>query len=458
MFVDIELLFRTVPRSERFPTPALENGVALLLGANVLLTAFGSSSVMVLADIGRLLRWVDLAVLALLAAPLAIRTRHGRPGPLTTAVGAAAAALCLLAIVSTGYSIEPRLTLERALSLTLALATAALLAYAAEVRPGLARRILVGIVGGGIVVVAAGLVVYVFDRAAAVQPTSPGVPVRWRGIGENPNTVSLLAAVDLAGALWLTTASVRIRRVWASGAVGLALTILASGSRGALLAGVAGALVIAATLPPRVSRRLALAAVTLVVAGVGATVVDHVAPSGNLAAATVTTTLPSSGATTVTTSSPSSGAGSSSAAARSPTARSFTSVGSSGRIDAWWRAFHLGNGRPALGYGFGMEEAVFVPRFREFSGRRPENSFLGLYLQLGLVGVLALVAVLVATAIAVLYGLRRRVPEAPALAGMLVSGALFLLVQSYVYAIGNVAAMTFWTTAMLAAALTRSQK
>ena len=134
------------------------------------------------------------------------------------------------------------------------------------------------------------------------------------------------------------------------------------------------------------------------------------------------------------------------------TGRSFVSVGSSGRLDAWRRAFHIGNGRPVFGYGFGSEEAVFVPRFREFQGRRPENSFLGLYLQLGAVGVLLLLGFLAAAAAAALVAMRRGVPEASAFAGVLVGGGALLLVQSYVYSVGNVATMTFWISAMLAAA------
>ena len=270
-------MFRTVPRFERYPGLALESAAASLLAASVVLTVFGSSSVEVLVQVGRPMRWVALGALAVVAASLAIRSRHGRPRRPLTLLAATAAALGLEAVVSAGYSIEPRVTAERAVSFVVALSTAVLLAYAAEVRPGLGRRLLAGAVAGAIVAAAGGLLVYAFDRSAAVQQSQPGVPARWRGLGENPNTLSLLAAVDMGAAVWFAATSTRWRPIWASGAAGLALTILASGSRGALVAGVAGAAIVAATLPRSATHRLALVVATFVAGGVGGLAVDAVA-------------------------------------------------------------------------------------------------------------------------------------------------------------------------------------
>ena len=81
-----------------------------------------------------------------------------------------------------------------------------------------------------------------------------------------------------------------------------------------------------------------------------------------------------------------------------------------------------------------------------------------MYLQLGATGVAALLAVLLAAAAAVYRAVRNGVEEAPALAGMLLAGALLLVVQSYVYAVGNVATMTFWVAATTCAGVTGARR
>jgi O-antigen ligase len=334
--------------------------------------------------------------------------------------------------------------LERGVSVVLAVSTAFLLGYAAEVRPGLTRLLLAGGLAGAIVVAVGGLLVYAFAPADAVQRALPGVPPRWRGLGENPNTISLLAAVGIGGAVWFAATSRRWRAIWVAGAAGLALTILASGSRGALVAGVCGTVAAAASLSPRPGQRLGLTAATIAAAVIGVVAVDAIAKPGTYA---------TGAQSPVPITKPPSGSEPGKAGTPRPPARSFASVGSSGRIDAWRLAFHIGNGRPVLGYGFGTEETVFgPPRFQNFQGRRPENSFLGLYLQLGIAGVLLLVGACFTIAVSVLVAFRRRVAEAPALAGMLVGAAALLLVESYVYSVGNVATMIFWIGAMLTAA------
>src|SRR5205823_2347589 len=66
---------------------------------------------------------------------------------------------------------------------------------------------------------------------------------------------------------------------------------------------------------------------------------------------------------------------------QSPAGRSL--LGGSGRREAWRGALRQGDGRPVAGYGFGTEESVFVDRYQTFQGGVPENSYLGVYLQLG---------------------------------------------------------------------------
>ena len=58
---------------------------------------------------------------------------------------------------------------------------------------------------GAALVAVAGLLVLAFDRRAAVQSADAGSGWRFRGLGENPNTSSMLFAVALPLTLWLLT-------------------------------------------------------------------------------------------------------------------------------------------------------------------------------------------------------------------------------------------------------------
>ena len=64
--------------------------------------------------------------------------------------------------------------------------------------------------------------------------------------------------------------------------------------------------------------------------------------------------------------------------------------------------------RPLLGYGFGTEERVFVDRYYLHYSDRAENAYLGTLLQLGLVGLALLLAALVAALAAASDGSGRR--------------------------------------------------
>lgn len=128
-------------------------------------------------------------------------------------------------------------------------------------------------------------------------------------------------------------------------------------------------------------------------------------------------------------------------------------LGSSGRIVAWEGAIHQGDQRPLLGYGFGTEDRVFVDRFRAFAGRRPEEAWLGMYLQLGIVGVVSLAALV---GLALLRGwqeLRRGASEhrfqLGACVAVVLAGCAETLVQSFVYSAGDIAALSFWVCAAL---------
>jgi hypothetical protein len=409
-----------------------------------------------------------LAVLLALAVWLAMREMR-RPTRRMLVVFALGVWLAGLGLVSTSWSVDPRLTFERAGSFTLALLAAAALALAARGRPRLPVWLLYGILGGVAAATLGGLVVLAVRHQDAVQAAGIATPTRYRGLGENPDTVSLLIGLTAPVALW---AVLRARGIWGRIAATLVLVLLvgslaASQSRGGLAVAGIGCVVQVLLLLPRWRGRLINAgAVALVVAA--AVVIPH---SASAAHSTNTGRLPISSASAspgragrATT--PSYPAGHFKDAHYSGRledelyfhAGSYhrSLLGSSGRLEAWRGALNQIRGRPLLGYGFGTEERVFVDRFYDFQGSYVENSFLGLGLQLGIVGVVSMVALFAAIAVASVPALRR--PRklgdpAPALVAAGIAGLLLMLVQSYVYSVGDVATTSFWVMVFLLAGL-----
>jgi hypothetical protein len=137
-----------------------------------------------------------------------------------------------------------------------------------------------------------------------------------------------------------------------------------------------------------------------------------------------------------------------------------TIFGTSGRAQAWQGALQLGADRPLAGYGFGTEDDVFVDRFYSFEAAFVENAYLGLFLQVGAVGLALFVFVLVAlawTAVQVIRGSPRVVVgPAAAAAGVLLAGALIGGTQSGLLAVGNVAAASIWLCVLQLPALGRT--
>ena len=128
----------------------------------------------------------------------------------------------------------------------------------------------------------------------------------------------------------------------------------------------------------------------------------------------------------------------------------------SGRVEAWKGVLDQARDRPLAGYGFGTEERVFVDRYVGFNSGVPENSYVGLVLQLGALGLAAFVAL----AVVLLARLRNvRLLDssqrhlAAGLAGAFTAGLVLAFFQSYVYAAGNNATAVLWICAFLLAAV-----
>jgi hypothetical protein len=124
---------------------------------------------------------------------------------------------------------------------------------------------------------------------------------------------------------------------------------------------------------------------------------------------------------------------------------------SSGRLQAWGGAIRQAAERPVAGYGFGTESRVFVDRWSVFVGSVPENSYIGIALQLGVAGLVAFGALLATIGRAAIASFRAGVGFTAAGLGILVAGLVAAVGQSYIYSVGNVATLTVWVGAFLLA-------
>jgi hypothetical protein len=127
---------------------------------------------------------------------------------------------------------------------------------------------------------------------------------------------------------------------------------------------------------------------------------------------------------------------------------------SSGRVDAWRGALRQAFDRPLLGYGFGTEERVFVDRYYLHYSQRPENAYIGTLLQLGLFGLLLLLAVLAALVLRIRLV---RDGAVAACAGAVVCGLVLAVSQSYLTSVGSPAMAPFWFAALLLVGATEPQ-
>jgi hypothetical protein len=428
----------------------LDRLVPVLAGALVVAAAAGSSSVPDVTRVGGKLRWV---VLILLVAASAL---WARPRPvLRSAAVAAAAAFAALAVLSAAWSVAPRTSFERGVSLALLFAACALVAAAVQQRHERGRDVLLGLLGGATVVGLLGLLLLAVDHGRAIQAATYETPSRFQGLGQNPNTVGLLFAVATPLAVWaLVGAEGTARRVGAVLVVLLfAGTIAASGSRGAIVAGALGSAVVLLSCVPR--RRVLPALAAVVVAFVAAVGIEEIPSPSPSAVAPATSTAPAPPAAksgyldaeqsyplAADVGQPLPGGG------QPPVRRSL--LGASGRLDAWSGALHQALLRPLAGHGFGTEQDVFVDRFYRFVGSLPENSYLGLALQLGLAGLAALAALVATIGAAGARALRGPARDVGAAGlGVLVAGLAIAVVQSYVYSVGNIATATLWLAAFV---------
>jgi O-Antigen ligase len=424
----------------------------------VFVFACGSSSVQVLLDVGRPGRWVALVLLLAVSAVWASERGRHLEVPLSLVV--ATAFVVLLAAVSTTWSIDPHLTFERAVTIAILAVTALLIAQAVAGREAASERLLIGLVAGSVLVALAGLLVLAVSHRDAVAIATTDVPARFRGMGQDPNTASLLFAVATPIATWLVV-SVRPwpRRLAAVAVLALLVaSIVASGSHGAVIAAGAGcgvAVVVAAG-----SRRAAVLAGAAVVVAVGLALFIETFPqpsASNPPAAAAAPSPPARpGYLDAEINTPLDGELGIPLPGQPVLRRTLST--SSGRTQAWGGAIHQAEQRPVAGYGFGTESNVFIDRWWRFVGSVPENSYIGIALQLGIAGLVGFGALLATLGSAALAAIRRdRHGFAAASVGVLAAALVAAIVQSYIYSVGNIATLTVWVAVFLLASAERAR-
>lgn len=370
--------------------------------------------------------------------------RASMPGPLAVAL-ASGAWLGVLSVVSTIWSIDPRVSFERAVSLTVLLVAAACLALAARERPALPSRLMFGMLLGTAAASIGGVVLFFVARSYAVQAASVVAPARLQGLGLNPDTMAMLQGVVFPVSVWAVVRAARWRdRIAAIAVAALLLgSISASGSRGGLLGAGVGAVVLALCYPGRLRTRALLLSAVIVAVGAAALGTQIPRP---LPAAAVKATLPHAGQGVGNAEPSYTGPLSIELYRVYPGARSFFHA--SGRLEAWYTAIRRANSRPVVGFGFGTETQAFINRIYDFHGEYVENSYIGLYLQLGAIGILSFLLFLCAAGWGFARSLRTGSAAVP-LAAVVCAGLAVMFVQSYVYSVGNVATTTFWIAAFV---------
>ena len=415
--------------------------------------AFASSINNSFLLLGRALRfWLlfDLALVAVAYCTWRLPRRRPPAAPF-----AALGAFVVLALVSSAWSARTGWTERRSGALLLLAVAGSALAVATAARPEAVRRILEALVAAAAIVALLGLYLLWVSHDEAVQSASVQYPARYRGIGQNPNTVPLLLALVVPLTLWLwTEARARSRKALVAATFLLFDgSIVASGSRGALIAALVGAVVWVATLRRPWRLRLALLAAAAAVFAADVAITQIPKPLSPEAA------RGASGPHRVVRNAefvlPLEDELGRPGKSAPPIHR--TLFGTSGRARAWDGALHQIAHRPVAGYGFGTEQFAFVDRYYGFDSSVPENSYLGVTLQLGVVGLAALLVLLGVIAAVAVRALRtlsgRALAAARACASVAVAGVVLGVTQSYLTTPGNLASSTFWVAALCLPAL-----
>jgi hypothetical protein len=378
-------------------------GFTGVVAAGVVTFALASSSYEELKDPALDQRWVALGTLVVWPAVSRVRLTPVNAPALVVALGLVAC----LAILSTAWSIDPRLTLQRGATFA-ALVVAATIVLPAHLREEANRLRLVRILAVVVAVGAAAALVVGFVDPDVGRQDGP-----LQGWLENSNTLGIWCA-----ALALMLFGLPDLRVRAAAALPVATAIIWSQSRGALFA---LAVIGLAALPVSLPRRAAVAGLLVV-----ATVLVAISPVGDA------TALGKFG--------------------EGDPVRAATGA----RDEAWDATIDLIGINPLQGLGFGTSDAAFEladlqHQFVYFVGSSPNSTPLQAWLEIGVAGFLLLMAAALGSTIA---GWRRGLNGGRLL--FLYTGTVLLiasLVESILTSAGNPFAYLAWGSLAVALGL-----
>jgi len=365
-------------------------------------------------------------------------------------------AFTLLALLSAAWSPQASLTVDRSVGFAALVLAAAALALGVVGRPRVAGQLVVALLAATTLIALAGLVELWHAYDQAVLPATKGQGARYNGIGQNPNQIPLLIAVTLPFALWaVRESSGRLRAAAVAVALLLVGSLVASGSRGAVIGAFAGCLVYLLAVAGRRWKLVVAGATAAFILGVAGTQVpqpssvdpdlyDRFGQTPQLGAKDLNGRLPLESEFGFP-------------GENAEPGKKRTLFFTSGRVQAWETAVEQGLGRPIAGYGFGLEDEAFVDRSYLFVSQAVENSYLGVFLQLGVVG-LALIVAALALPLAAWARVRSELDAessdvAAACAGAVVAGIVLAVPQSYLTSVGSPPTAAFWIAVFLLAAL-----
>lgn len=349
-------------------------------------------------------RFLILAVLGLASVFAGIRSGRKVHFRFTAAFPFLLGAYFLLTML---WSVNPDLTMQRSITVVLLAADVlGVIWYAGDSISFLQQTIKAVILP--ITLLFWGLLpIYGFDMSYVEAGRLRSGGVMW-----NPNAASVLGALLAPAGYYLWRTAYQGTVVWAGSFLTCLAMVVLSGTRGALAAALLAFTTIALTRR-RSSRVITIASVVVVMTGLLSVDADSMPEI----------------------------------------ARSYLRMDSlatgSGRQEAWAAATELLWERPWTGYGFGTEELLFELfgyRFFEHAGAMAHNSYLGLSVQIGILGAAIFFLPLILVAI---KGFRVSVRAKDdimlsSLLATLVAGLVICFTESWLYSAGNAQSLPFW--------------
>lgn len=321
-------------------------------------------------------------------------------------------------LLSSEWSIDPDLTVERSISMILLWSVVFGMVWYALPSPQLVASVFKAIVLPVVCLYWSLMSAYGFN----VSYVEGGL-LRSSGSMNNPNASGMLGTLLLPISYYLWRTSLNERRIWFLAMLTLVFMILVSGTRGGLAATV---FVVAFLIYQETKFKDAFWLMLVFLVTGGGIVLDVVG-------------LPE-------------------IVSKYLRVDSMAILG--GRWEAWQAAWDVFINRPFSGYGFGTEDQIFNYlgiQFYEHSGAMVHNSYLGLALQIGLLGVLLFFLPLLYLGVA---GIRQGVAlgdrQIAALAAVVVAALILSMTESWVYSAGNAQALPFWTAVGLLAGILRA--